>query len=227
MAKKKKSAATKIRNFNPSPFSDLKGFSVSADPEKIAAEKSPPQTEPVEEGPVDSFAEQMALLGVERLASAEDETATQVPSSLEDVRQAVVETEEEAFLQAMGELQVDFNDNFPDEEVPPAASPRRMKQLKQGKLKPQATLDLHGLTQSEVPEKLRFFLQNAERQGLQTVLVITGRGLHSVDGEPVLRNRAERFLLTEGRSSVIEWGRAPKHFGGEGALVLFLRKISG
>ena len=227
MAKKKKSAATKTRNFNPNPFSDLKGFAVSADHNKKAVEKSPPQTEQIEERPFDSFAEQMALLGVERLDATEDETAKQFAPSHEDVQQAAIESEEEEFLRAMGELQVDFKDNLPDEEEPPTASARRMKQLKQGKLKTQATLDLHGLTQAEVPEKLSFFLQNAERQGLQTVLVITGRGLHSVDGEPVLRNQAEHFLGTEGRRSVIEWGRAPKQLGGEGALVLFLRKKSG
>jgi len=225
MAKKKKSASKK-RSFTRNPFSDLKGFAVSADHNKQAQDKSPPQTEQAEEEPDDSFAEQMALLGVKQLDVVEDRPAQKIVPSREDLQRAVVESETEEFLRAMSDLQVDFSENFPDEE-PQSASPGRMKRLKQGKLKPQATLDLHGLRQSEVPEKLRFFLQNAERQGLQTLLVITGRGLHSVDGEPVLRKQVQRFLVTEGRRSVIEWGWAPRHLGGEGALVLFLRKKSG
>jgi len=223
MAKKKKNATQKQKQFSSSPFSNLKGFAVSGEGQakEMPSEQSPPSTD---EGSGASFAEQMALLGVERLDAAESDVAE--VCSPEDVRQTAVESEGQEFMRAMEELQVDFRDQFPEEDRSPVASAGRMKQLRRGKLVPDASLDLHGLQRSEVAAKVRFFLQDAVHQGWRTLLLITGRGLHSSDGEPVLRNEAERFLADEGRKWLVEWGRAPKQYGGEGALVLFLRNKS-
>ena len=82
----------------------------------------------------------------------------------------------------------------------------------------------HGLTVDEASAKIKFFLQDATYQGFQTVLVITGKGLHSSDG-PVLR-RAMEVLLTKNSKQVIEWGVAPRRYGGDGALVVFLRRAA-
>lgn len=224
MAKKKKSTTPKKQVFNQNPFSHLKGFAVSG--EDVEKKQKVELRESVKEETLASFADEMALLGVERITTSEPGDEELLPDRpvVDEVPQAEVASEEEQFLQAMGELQVDFSENLPEEEQPPAASARRMKQLKQGKLIPEASLDLHGLKRADVAEKVRFFLQNADHQGLQTLLVVTGRGLHSADGEPVLRNEAERYLADVGRKWVAEWGRAPKQYGGDGALVLFLRK---
>jgi DNA-nicking Smr family endonuclease len=96
-----------------------------------------------------------------------------------------------------------------------------MRQVGRGQLKPEAELDLHGLTVEESSAQVRFFLQNASYQGFRVVLVITGKGLHSND-EPVLRRAMEK-LLNELREQVLEWGVAPRRYGGDGALVVFLR----
>lgn len=137
---------------------------------------------------------------------------------------AASQTGNDLFLEAMSELQVRFSDHLPAEDAPQTASARRMKQLKQGRLVPEASLDLHGLQRAEVADKLRFFLQDALHQGWRTVLLITGKGLHSENGKAVLRCEAEHFLRNTGQRWVAEWGRAPKRYGGAGALVLFLRK---
>jgi len=55
------------------------------------------------------------------------------------------------------------------------------------------------------------------------VLIVTGRGNRS-DGEAVLRTEIERYLAQEAAAWVTEWGRAPARYGGEGALVVFLRE---
>lgn len=223
MAKKKNSASPQKKEFGRSPFSHLKGFAVSAEPVEAELPEQRSQ-EPVKE--YGSFADEMALLGVEKM-SPEDDDQTLLSEDKEQLFVADAGpalSEDEQFLLAMGELQVDFRDQLPEEDRPPTASARRMKQLKQGRLSPEESFDLHGMTRDNVAEKLRIFLQNAAHNGSQTVLVITGRGLHSVDGEPVLRNEAERFLATEGRKWVVEWVRAPKQYGGSGALVLFLKK---
>jgi DNA-nicking Smr family endonuclease len=224
MAKKKNTAKPSKRDFNNSPFSDLKGFAVSAQETGDAnSSQSQAHDSPLE--PHGSFAEEMDMLGVRRLdADAEDAEQILAGGSAEVEEDTSSPDDGELFLQAMGELQVNFSDRLPEEEQPSTASARRMKQLRQGKLTPEAALDLHGLKRREVAARLRFFLQDASHHGWQTLLVITCKGLHSADGEPVLRIEAEHFLAGEGRKWVAEWGRAPKQLGGDGALVLFLRK---
>lgn len=220
MAKKKKTEK-KTMSFQSSPFSDLKGFAVSASkPEEPA---KPIEDEPVapEEPVGDLFAREMGMLGVERL-NDEGFDEENIPEPEESLVEQEPLTDDEEFLAAMGEMRVRFEDHLPEEDGPQQASPRRMKLLKQGRLQPEATLDLHGLLRHQVVEKVRFFLQGGKFQGCRTLLIITGRGLHS-QGEPVLRNEVERFLRGEGRQLIAEWARAPRQYGGEGALVVFLK----
>ncbi|MFK5926542.1 MAG: Smr/MutS family protein [Desulfuromusa sp.] len=223
MAKKKKTIKPKNCEFNSDPFNNLKGFSVSRQ-EKI--QKSPEQ-KIVSQDVLSSFSEEMEMLGVQQLNKDDDLDAT-IPGNSSSVntieREVRAQPDEELFLAAMGDLPVRFKDHFPEDESPLLAVPRRMKQLKQGKLSPDASLDLHGCQCAEVVGKLRVLLQNARHQGWQTLLVITGRGLHSEDGVPILRDEAEKFLSGAGKNFVAEWGRAPKQYGGEGAIILFLRK---
>lgn len=230
MAKKKKPQAIPPKVFDRNPFNSLTGFAVSTPPPQPRVDLPPPIEKKMAEKQAD-FAAEMALLDVQRLNSSaeeEDDLLESQPAQIQPVQVSAAPSDEELFLQALGELEVRFCDQFPDEDLPPAASARRMKQLKQGKLSPQVTLDLHGLTRVAVAEKLRFFLQDAQYQGFSTLLVITGKGLNSASGEPVLRHEAERFLAgEEGAKLVAEWGRAPKEYGGDGALVLFLRKLPG
>jgi len=225
MAKKKKVAKPKDQDFINNPFSNLKGFAVSGPSEN-------PEPPPAEKTPVSkvfgSFDEEMELLGVQRLNDDDEEPEKNIPAArapdFERNQPLEPQGEEDLFRQAIGELQVRFSDQLPEEEIPVPASARRMKQLKRGKLIPEATLDLHGVQRADVAGKIGFFLQDAVYQGWRTVLVVTGKGLHSEDGEAVLRSEAERYLGNEGRKWVVEWGRAPRQYGGSGALVVFLRK---
>jgi len=227
MGKKKKIRKSAPREFSKNPFNKLKGFAVSAAPEEKPQQSRSEDPKPIEAIP-GTFAEEMALLGVAPLASTNEEIEqderelTHPENPL--VNPSGAPSDEELFLQSIGEMQVNFGDQWPEEDQTTTASPRRMKLLKQGKLIPEATLDLHGLQRSEVAGKIGFFLQDAVYQGWRTLLVITGKGLHSEGNEPVLRHEVERFLGGPGRKWVAEWGRAPEKFGGAGALVLFLRK---
>jgi len=131
--------------------------------------------------------------------------------------------ERDEFLTAIDHLSQPIEEELPDDEEPLRARPRRMKQLERGELKPSAELDLHGLTRDEALARTRIFLAHAARQGWPVVLVVTGKGLRSSDG-PVLR-RAIEHLLGEARDLVLEWGPAPRRFGGAGALAVFLRNV--
>lgn len=226
MGDKKKSKKAK-QNFRNDPFRQLKGFPVSEGEKEKSSEchsRKLPETPPAEEDV--PFSEAMARLGVaslgERSSDNEDfadaETGTEEPPV--DSRSPEQE-DEDLFLSALKGMDTVFQDELPPPENTPAA-PRRMRQVRQGRLVPEDQLDLHGRTREEALEKVRFFLEDSIYQGRRTVLVITGMGKGSV-GEPVLRNEVERFLNNAGRRWVSEWGRAPRQLGGAGALVVFLR----
>ena len=221
MAGKKSPPGKKKSAFNTNPFSGLKGFSVSDVPTdepstfvaSVAEDEEPP-----------SFTAEMDRLGVKRAGEgfSKDEEPASEDESLE-LSASEELSDEELFLQEIGTLNVRFADNCPAEDLPVTASPRRMKQLRQGRLAPEATLDLHGTLRDEAIRKLEHFIADSRYQGFRTLLVVTGKGLHSSSGEAVLRNEIEKFLKTSPHKHISEWGRAPRQYGGDGALVLFLR----
>lgn len=219
----------KPQEFANSPFKNLKGLSaLDVPPVKPARGEKPVESVESSAEPEDelSFDEQMSLLGVApikgRHAGNGEATPSQQPTAPATPLLSSEERERNVFLEAVGRLDATFQDDWPEQPAGEPAEPRRMKQVERGKLVPEAQLDLHGLTIEQATNKVGFFLENARYQGLRTVLVITGRGLHSSD-EPVLRRAVER-QLEELRELVIEWGLAPRRHGGEGALVVFLRR---
>lgn len=88
-------------------------------------------------------------------------------------------------------------------------------------MKPQATLDLHQLTQSEAETAIRDFLSECTENGIRKISIITGKGLHSEDGIGILRAVADRILDESGLVS--EKKSAPQNAGGSGALWIILK----
>jgi len=221
----------KTREFQNNPFRDLKGLSVSA-PDKSASAQPAAQDAKRPATPAgnsgDLFAREMDFLGVQRVSgdeqSARDKETGQAESP-PPPQSADPPAETDEFLAALGRLDVTFTDEFPENDAPglPKAAPRRMRQLRQGRLVPEDELDLHGMHRDRALEKVGWFLEDCVFQGLRTVLIITGRGQHSPEG-PVLRETVARYLRGEGADLVLEWGTAPPRYGGEGALVVFLRQ---
>lgn len=228
MAKKKSSKKTAPQNtFSHSPFKNLKGLS-AFELDKAEPTKDSPQSvegkAPLPEAATGqtSFVEEMDFLGVKPLPERDKELPViDDASGVQPPAPSRLERDNEEFFSAIGAMDKVFKDEWP-EDSPPKALPRRMKQVEKGQLKPQAELDLHGLTVAEATSRVGFFLQNSIYQGYDVVLVITGKGLHS-DGGPVLRQAVED-VLTSCREKVVEWGLAPGRYGGSGALVVFLRK---
>lgn len=87
---------------------------------------------------------------------------------------------------------------------------------------PQSTLDLHGMNQEECIKAVEDFLSDAKKNGLRKISIITGKGLHSDNGIPVLKETAERVLENSGLVS--EQSRAPSSHGGGGAIWIILKK---
>jgi len=65
---------------------------------------------------------------------------------------------------------------------------------------PQETLDLHRCKCQEALSKLTQFIRDSINARLKTIRIVTGRGLHSVNGKAILRNaigfRLEQMRMT-------------------------------
>ncbi|MCT4592201.1 MAG: Smr/MutS family protein [Candidatus Gracilibacteria bacterium] len=81
----------------------------------------------------------------------------------------------------------------------------------------QAELDLHGMIRSEANRSIDDFLDDSVEKGFKKVLIITGKGLHSKDGE-VLRSLCVRILKDRG----ISFKNAKYNQGGQGAIEIDL-----
>ena len=70
-------------------------------------------------------------------------------------------------------------------------------------------------------EALAHFLHAANRRGLRCVRVIHGKGLGSINKEPVLKNKVRNWLMQ--KDEVIAFCQAKAADGGSGALVVLLK----
>lgn len=126
----------------------------------------------------------------------------------------------------------------PPKKAPPLADfdRRKVRQIASGKVAIDATIDLHGLTQSEAHARLRAFLRDAHESGFRTVRVITGKGARSDTRDymaralgqreqGVLRRAVPLWLAQPDLAAlVVSFTTAAGHHGGEGALYVQLRK---
>ena len=87
-------------------------------------------------------------------------------------------------------------------------------------LKPQAEIDLHGMTAEEAYKKLTLFFEEAHRKGLKKLLIIHGKGNHS-QGEPVLTRCVQKFL--EYCRYAGETGHPKARDGGSGSTWVILK----
>jgi DNA-nicking Smr family endonuclease len=96
-----------------------------------------------------------------------------------------------------------------------------LRKLRRGHWVIQAQLDLHGLRREEAREALAEFMRQATRRGLRCVRVIHGKGLGSVNKEPVLKGRVRHWLAQ--KNEVLAFCQARAADGGSGALVVLLK----
>lgn len=99
--------------------------------------------------------------------------------------------------------------------------PDVVRKLRRGHWILQDELDLHGATREVARELLSAFVHNAFRRGLRCVRVIHGKGLGSIDGQPVLKSKVFGWLIQ--KDEVLALCQARAQEGGAGALVVLLR----
>lgn len=103
--------------------------------------------------------------------------------------------------------------------------------MTRGKLKPEARIDLHGMTLSEAHPELISFVLGSQAVGRRLVLVITGKGKAKDDYGPiptrhgVLRHQVPQWLaLPPLASAVLQVTPAHVTHGGHGAYYVYLRR---
>ena len=96
-----------------------------------------------------------------------------------------------------------------------------VRKLRRGHWVTQAQLDLHGMRTDEAREALAEFLRNAGRRGLRCVRVIHGKGLGSVNREPVLKKKVRNWLVQ--KEEVLAFCQARAADGGAGAVMVLLK----
>lgn len=103
--------------------------------------------------------------------------------------------------------------------------------MKRGKLKPQARIDLHGMTLAQAHPALTGFILRSASAGHRLILVITGKGKDRDDGGPiptkfgVLRHQVPQWLAMAPLGAlVLQVSEAHIHHGGGGAYYVYLRR---
>lgn len=96
-----------------------------------------------------------------------------------------------------------------------------LKKLRRGHWVIQSQLDLHGLRTDEARTALADYLRSVCKRGLRCVRIIHGKGLGSINKEPVLKNKVHNWLVQ--KDEVIAFCQAKASDGGSGALVVLLK----
>jgi DNA-nicking Smr family endonuclease len=100
-----------------------------------------------------------------------------------------------------------------------------VRKLRRGEFAVQGHVDLHGLTRDEAKRDVEAFLRASRNGGKRCVLVVHGRGLHSKDQLPVLKDALRTWLQTARFSRhVLAFATARPADGGAGAVYVLLRR---
>jgi DNA-nicking Smr family endonuclease len=103
--------------------------------------------------------------------------------------------------------------------------PQVLRRLARGEYAAQEELDLHGLPAREAESLLRAFLRDCRTHGVGCVRIVHGKGRHSGERLPVLKNLVDRALRQ--CADVLAFHSPPPAQGGTGAVLVLLERESG
>ena len=150
-------------------------------------------------------------------------TGILMPNSLKEKNRFQIEKDEDndmSLLDILSEKKV--NNSEIDKNL--------LKNIKKGRMKINAVLDLHGKKVKESKSKVFYFIKNNFEANNRLVLIITGKGKRlGVEegwrGDGVLKKLLPDWLNSISLSKYIVWfDIAPKDQGGEGALLVYIKK---
>lgn len=219
----------KKKPFN-NPFSGVK---LPDPPPRPAPEAArPPVAPPPARGREELSEEELWTVAVDGAKPLQDRTARVKPGPQPlSVAPPELDPDLEAYdeLRALvtGEMPFDIadSDEFIEGHVR-GLDPRVVRRLRRGEFATQGHIDLHGLLKDEAKAELEAFLTRSRQQGRRCVLVVHGRGLHSKDQVPVLKEALKRWMHTARFARhVLGFATARPHDGGGGAIYVLLKRI--
>lgn len=127
-------------------------------------------------------------------------------------------------VDGVGAFEINETDEYV-EGLAPGMDRRLLRKLKRGDYAMQGHLDLHGYVAEDAQDEVAKFLLAARTDGRRCVLLVHGRGYHSKDGIPVLKEKLKAWL-TRGRLAghVLAFCSARPSDGGAGAMYVLLRR---
>jgi len=103
----------------------------------------------------------------------------------------------------------------------PGIQKNTLRNLKRGRISPQAEIDLHGCTRDEALRYIQQFIQRSKDEELVCVRIITGKGRSSPNFHSIIKEESLNWLRNE--SSVLAYSMATHTDGGNGAYYVLLR----
>jgi DNA-nicking Smr family endonuclease len=94
------------------------------------------------------------------------------------------------------------------------------RQIKQGQIRSEGTLDLHGYRRPEAQRELRLFIEQASQNQIRLVIIVHGKGLRSQESA-VIKPMVLNWL--SGCLSILGYCPALPKDGGDGASYVYLR----
>jgi len=82
-------------------------------------------------------------------------------------------------------------------------------------------IDVHGYIKKEATDLVKNQLKLSHKKGYRKVLIIHGKGLHSLEG-PVLKEKIRKILIAS--IYVSDFHIASPNDGGEGATIVYIRR---
>lgn len=212
------------RPFND-PFAKLKGLA----PREREGARAPPPREPPPP-PREASEEELwesATLGVRRIDPGPGKVAPRPPPSApETFWHPDLEAIDELRALVSGDAPFDLadSDEFIEGRIA-GLDHNVVRKLRRGEFAVQGHVDLHGLTRQEAKRAVEGFLRASRSAGKRCVLVVHGRGIHSKDQLPVLKE-ALRVWLSTARFArhVLAFATAQPVDGGAGAIYVLLRR---
>jgi DNA-nicking Smr family endonuclease len=115
----------------------------------------------------------------------------------------------------------DVVNNTPKKAFQKNVSLSHLKLIKQGKVKPDGVLDLHGYKLYDAKIAIQKYIVNAYEENVRNILIITGKGQNNTG---VLKKEVPLWLNDKVLTNLlVNYKVAPKNFGGEGALLVRIK----
>lgn len=88
-------------------------------------------------------------------------------------------------------------------------------------MRPEARVDLHGMTREEGWQRLESFVTECEGRGIRKIMIVHGKGLHTHGSDPVLGEMVRKFIEQDKRLGTS--GHPDYCEGGKGAIWVILK----